>query len=77
MKTIRVHEYGGVDVLKYEDIALPEPGSGEARVKIEASGINFIDVYQRVGLYKPALPFVEGQEAAGVVDAVGVGVTEA
>jgi NADPH:quinone reductase len=76
MKAIRVHEFGKADVLKYEDIALPEPGSGEARVKIEASGINFIDVYQRIGLYKPALPFVEGQEAAGVVDAVGVGVTE-
>ncbi len=76
MKAVRVHEYGGVDVLKYEDIALPEPGNGEARVKIEAIGINFIDVYQRIGLYKPALPFVEGQEAAGVVDAVGAGVTE-
>ncbi|HEX7593156.1 MAG TPA: zinc-binding dehydrogenase, partial [Anaerolineae bacterium] len=76
MKAIRVHEYGGVDVLRSEDMPKPEPGNGEARVKIEASGINFIDVYQRVGLYKPALPFVEGQEAAGVVDAVGVGVTE-
>ncbi len=76
MKAIRVHEFGGVDVLKYEDMPKPEPGNGEARVKLEASGINFIDVYQRVGLYKPALPFVEGQEAAGVVDAVGVGVTE-
>jgi NADPH:quinone reductase len=77
MKAIRVHEYGGVDVLRSEDMPKPEPGNGEARVKIEASGINFIDVYQRIGLYKPALPFVEGQEAAGVVDAVGVGVTEA
>lgn len=76
MKAIRVHEFGGLDVLKSEEIAKPEPGNGEARVKIEASGVNFIDVYQRVGLYKPALPFVEGQEAAGVVDAVGAGVTE-
>ena len=76
MKAIRVHEYGGLAALKYEDVAKPDPGSGEARVKIEAIGVNFIDVYQRMGLYKPALPFVEGQEAAGVVDGVGAGVTE-
>ncbi len=76
MKAIRVHEFGGQQVLKYEDVALPEPGVGEARVKIEAIGVNFIDVYQRIGLYKPTLPFTEGQEAAGVVDAVGAGVTE-
>jgi NADPH2:quinone reductase len=76
MKVIRVHEFGGAENLKYEDVATPEPGKGEARVKIEAIGVNFIDVYQRAGLYKPPLPFVEGQEAAGVVDAVGAGVTE-
>lgn len=76
MKAIRVHAYGGLDALKHEDLAVPQPGSGEARVKIEAIGINFIDVYQRIGLYKPPLPFTAGQEAAGVVDAVGAGVTE-
>ena len=76
MKVIRVHEFGGAENLKYEEITTPEPGKGEARVKIEATGVNFIDVYQRAGLYKPALPFVEGQESAGVVDAVGAGVTE-
>ncbi len=76
MKAIRVHEYGGLQVLKYENVAKPEPSNGEARVKIEAIGINFIDVYQRIGLYKPPLPFTAGQEAAGVVDAVGAGVTE-
>jgi NADPH2:quinone reductase len=76
MKLIRVHEFGGAENLKYEELATPEPGKGEARVKIEAAGVNFIDVYQRAGLYKPALPFVDGQEAAGVVDAVGAGVTE-
>lgn len=76
MKVIRVHEFGGAENLKYEELATPEPSKGEARVKIEAIGINFIDVYQRAGLYKPPLPFVEGQEAAGVVDAVGAGVTE-
>ena len=76
MKAIRVHEYGGVEVLKYEEVPMPEPGKGEARVKIQATGVNFIDVYQRSGLYKPPLPFTEGQEAAGVVDAVGPEVTE-
>ncbi len=76
MKAIRIHQFGGLDALKYEDIPAPTPGSGEARLKIEAIGVNFIDVYQRVGLYKPALPFTLGQEAAGVVDAVGAGVTD-
>ncbi len=76
MKAIRVHEYGGREVLKYENVALPEPGRGEARVKIQAIGVNFIDVYQRMGLYKPPLPFTEGQEAAGVVDAIGPDVAE-
>jgi NADPH:quinone reductase len=76
MKAIRVHEFGGLDVLKYEDVAKPEPGASEVRVKIEATGVNFIDVYQRKGLYKPPLPFVLGQEAAGVVDAIGTGVKD-
>ena len=76
MKVIRVHALGGPEVLQYEDIAKPEPGNGEARVKIEASGVNYIDTYQRSGLYKMPLPFTLGQEAAGVVDAVGAGVTE-
>lgn len=74
MKAIRVHEFGGPEALKYEDLPKPEPGPGQVRVKIQACGINFIDVYQRIGLYKPPLPIVEGQEAAGVVDAVGEGV---
>ena len=76
MKVIRVHALGGPEVLQYEDIAKPEPGNGEARVKIEASGVNYIDTYQRSGLYKVPLPFTLGQEAAGTVDAVGAGVTE-
>ncbi|MCL4468074.1 MAG: quinone oxidoreductase [Deltaproteobacteria bacterium] len=75
MKAIRVHQYGGPEVLGYEDSTIPEPGQGEARVKIETSGINFVDIYQRQGLYPVALPFTPGQEAAGVVDAVGPGVT--
>jgi NADPH2:quinone reductase len=76
MKAIRVYEQGGIDKLRYEDIPLPEPQAGEARVKLEASGLNYIDVYQRDGRYKPALPTTIGQEGAGVVDAVGEGVTE-
>jgi NADPH2:quinone reductase len=76
MKAIRVHQSGGIDALKYEDIAVPEPGAGEARVKIDAAGVNFIDVYQRTGLYQLKLPFTLGMEGAGVVDAIGSGVTE-
>jgi NADPH2:quinone reductase len=62
--------------LKYQDIPLPEPGEGEARVKIEAIGVNFLDVYQRKGRYQGSMPFTLGQEAAGVVEAVGPHVTE-
>ena len=76
MKAIRVHQYGGVEVLTYEDIAVPEPGAGEARVKIEAIGLNYVDVYQRAGLYQLKLPFTLGMEGAGIVDAVGRDVSE-
>jgi NADPH2:quinone reductase len=76
MKTIRVHQYGGVEAMRYEDIPVPEPGAGEARVKIEAIGINYIDIYQRTGLYQIKLPFTLGMEGAGVVDAVGRDVSE-
>jgi NADPH:quinone reductase len=76
MKLVRVHEYGGPDVMQLEDAPVPEPGAGMVRVKAEAIGLNFIDIYQRSGVYKPPLPFTPGQEAAGVVDAVGEGVTE-
>jgi len=76
MKAIRVHQYGGLEVLSYEDVPLPEPGPGEARVKIEAAGVNFIDIYHRTGLYKSPLPFTLGVEGAGVVDAVGPDVSD-
>ena len=76
MKAIRIHQFGELEALQYEDVPMPEPGEAQVRVKIEATGLNFIDVYQRKGLYKPPLPFILGQEAAGVVDAVGVGVTD-
>jgi NADPH:quinone reductase len=76
MKAIRVHAPGGPEALRYEDVPQPGPGPGEVLVKIEAAGVNFIDVYQRNGHYKVAVPFTLGQEAAGTVAAAGVGVAE-
>jgi NADPH:quinone reductase len=77
MKAIRVHEVGGPEVLTWEDVPDPVPGEGQALVRVEAAGVNFIDAYFRTGLYKgPALPFILGQEAAGTVAALGAGVTE-
>jgi NADPH2:quinone reductase len=73
---MRVQEYGGPEALQAEEVALPQPGPGEARVRIAAVGVNFIDVYGRSGQYKLALPATLGQEAAGTVDAVGEGVTD-
>jgi NADPH2:quinone reductase len=75
-KAIRVHEHGGPEVLKLEETELRAPGPGEAAVRIEAVGVNFIDVYHRTGLYPNPLPFTPGLEAAGVVTAVGDGVLE-
>ena len=76
MRAIRVHELGGPDVLRYEEVPLPSPGPGQALVKIEAMGLNFIDCYFRAGLYKTALPFIPGMEAAGTVTATAPDVTE-
>jgi len=76
MKAIRVHAPGGPEALRYEEIERPVPGPGQVLVKIEAAGLNFIDVYQRNGHYKVPVPFTLGQEAAGTVAAVGVGVAE-
>src|SRR5258706_6268673 len=75
MQAIRVNQCGGADVLRLEEIPVPTPGKGEALVKIEASGVNFIDTYFRQGLYKAPLPLTLGQEAAGVVENAGEGVT--
>jgi NADPH2:quinone reductase len=73
---IRVHDYGGPEKLVWEEVPLPSPKPGEALVRHNAVGLNFIDVYFRTGLYKaPALPATIGMEAAGVVEAVGEGVT--
>ena len=76
MKAIMVHEFGGPEVLRYEDVPTPEPGAGEVRVAIEAIGVNFIDTYHRGGLYKNPLPLALGQEGAGKIAAVGEGVTD-
>jgi NADPH:quinone reductase len=76
MKAIRVNEYGGPEVLSYEDVPVPEPGPGEARVRLAASGVNYIDVYQRTGTYPMDLPFTLGLEGAGEVETVGEGVEE-
>jgi NADPH2:quinone reductase len=74
MKAIRVHALGGPDALRLEDAEIPAPGPGQARLRVEAAGLNFIEIYQRTGLYKGTLPFTPGTEAAGTVDAVGPGV---
>lgn len=76
MKAVRVHAPGGPEALKIEDVPEPTPKAGEAIVKVDAAGLNFIDVYQRSGLYKLDMPLTLGLEAGGTVTAVGPGVTE-
>jgi len=76
VKAIRVNENGGPEVLSYEDVEILEPGPGQARVRLAASGVNFIDTYQRTGTYPMDLPFTLGQEGAGEIEAVGEGVEE-
>ena len=75
-QAIRIHTNGGPEVMQWEDVPTPEPGPGEALVRHEAVGLNYIDVYFRTGLYKAPLPATPGMEGAGVVLAVGAGVTE-
>src|SRR5277367_6027724 len=76
MKTqaVRIHETGGPEVLRVEEVDVPAPGQGEVRIRQTAIGVNFTDTYNRTGLYKQTLPIVLGHEAAGVVEAVGDGV---
>jgi NADPH:quinone reductase len=71
---IRVHETGGPEVLKWEEVEVGDPGPGQVRLRQQAAGLNFIDVYHRTGLYKQELPFTPGVEGAGIVDAVGADV---
>ncbi|CAI9282998.1 unnamed protein product [Lactuca saligna] len=77
VKAIRVHQNGGPEVLTWEDVEVPEPKEGEIRLNQKAIGLNFLDVYMRQGLYNtcPPLPYIPGMEGAGVVTAVGPGVT--
>jgi NADPH2:quinone reductase len=74
MHAIRIHRHGGPEVLQWEEVEVGEPGPGEVRLRHAAIGLNFIDIYERTGLYKVALPAVLGKEAAGVVEALGSGV---
>ena len=76
MKAIRIHAPGGPEVLRYEDAPEPKPSAGQAVVKIEAAGLNYIDVYYRTGLYKAEMPLTLGLEAGGTVSAVGEGVRD-
>ena len=76
MYAVRVHSYGGADQLAYENIPTPEPQPGEVRIKVAATGLNFVEIYQRKGLYPNPLPFTPGGEFAGIVEALGEGVTE-
>ncbi|GAB4411231.1 MAG: quinone oxidoreductase [Anaerolineae bacterium] len=76
MKAIRVHEFGGPEMLRCDDLPVPEPGQGEVLVKMAAAGVNFIDIYHRIGIYQQPLPTTLGVEGAGTVAAVGPGVTE-
>jgi NADPH2:quinone reductase len=75
MRAVLVHETGGPEVLTVEDLSSPEPGPGELRVDVAAAGVNFIDVYFRTGAYPLPTPFIVGSEGAGVVSALGSGVT--
>ncbi len=73
---VRVHQHGGPETLKYEDVDVGEPGPGQVKLRQRAIGVNYIDTYQRSGLYKMPLPFVAGSEGSGDVIAVGPGVTD-
>ncbi len=71
MKAIRVHQTGDASQLNYEDLPIPEPQAGQLRVKVAAAGLNFVETYERSGLYPMPLPFTPGAEFAGVIDAIG------
>lgn len=71
---IRVHQTGGPEVLKWEEVEVGRPGKGQVRLRQQAAGLNFIDVYHRTGLYKQGLPMTPGVEGAGIVDEIGAGV---
>jgi len=76
MLAIRIQETGGPEKLRVDDVTVPAPGAGEVRMRVEAAGLNYIDTYKRSGLYAVPLPHTLGGEAAGIVTAVGAGVTD-
>ncbi|HET6948671.1 MAG TPA: quinone oxidoreductase [bacterium] len=76
MKAVRIHETGDVRVLRVEEVPVPTPGQGQALVRLRAAGVNFLDIYHRTGLNPLPLPAIPGSEGAGVIEAVGPGVTE-
>jgi NADPH2:quinone reductase len=76
MKAVRVHAPGGPEALRFEDVPDPVPAAGQALVRVEAAGVNYIDVYYRTGLYKAELPYTLGMEGAGTVTAVGPDVAD-
>lgn len=76
MNAVRIHQPGGPDALRYEEVPTPLPAEGEALVRLRAVGVNFIDIYHRSGQYSLSFPAILGQEGAGVVDSVGSGATE-
>jgi NADPH2:quinone reductase len=75
MKAIQVQQTGGPEVLQLAELPIPEPGPGQVLIRVEATGVNFIEIYFRKGTYKSALPFTPGSEAAGTVEELGPGVT--
>ncbi|MGA3046312.1 MAG: quinone oxidoreductase [Terracidiphilus sp.] len=75
MKAIQIHETGGPEVLRLDELPIPEPGTGQVLIRVEAVGVNFIELYFRKGVYKAALPLTLGSEAAGTVEELGPGVT--
>ena len=77
MKAIQIHQTGGPEVLQWEDVEVPSPQAGQARVRHTAAGLNYIDTYHRTGLYPVGeLPVVLGVEGAGVIEEIGTGVSE-
>jgi NADPH2:quinone reductase len=75
MKAIQIHETGGPEVLTLAELPIPQPGPGQVLIRVEAVGVNFFEIYFRKGVYKAALPFIPGSEAAGTVEELGPGVT--
>src|SRR5688500_15318239 len=73
MWCVQIREPGGPEQMMLVDVPMPQPGPGDALVRLEASGVNFLDVYYRTGLYKAAMPLTLGNEGAGTIEAIGPG----